>query len=78
MSVYVLDLGQYTSDDSLDVNKSGYVGSSKSTSGYLMNVAGRGVSQQSRLQKCVALSITGVEYIATVKANKKILWMKNL
>jgi hypothetical protein len=34
------------------------------------------VSWQSNLQKCVALSTTKVEFIATTKACKEMLWMK--
>ena len=48
----------------------------KSTSGYLMTFSGGDVSQQSRLQKCVALSTIEVEYIAATEACKELLWMK--
>ena len=48
----------------------------KSTSGYLMTFAGVAVSCQSRLQKCVALSTTEAEYMATTEACKELLWMK--
>jgi hypothetical protein len=34
------------------------------------------VSWQSRLQKCVVLSTTKVEYIAITEAAKELLWMK--
>ncbi|KAK3019690.1 hypothetical protein RJ639_004165 [Escallonia herrerae] len=36
----------------------------------------RAVLWQSRLQKCVVLSTTKVEYIVATKAGKKMLWMK--
>jgi arginyl-tRNA--protein-N-Asp/Glu arginylyltransferase len=34
--------------------------------------------RQSKLQKCVALSITETEYIAITKACKELIWMKKL
>ncbi|KAD5318290.1 hypothetical protein E3N88_18236 [Mikania micrantha] len=43
----------------------------KSTSGYLMTYAGRAVSWQSRLQKCVALSTTEAEAFRTAANRKK-------
>ena len=48
----------------------------KSTSGFLFSFAGGAVSWQSKLQKCVTLSTTDVEYIAATEAGKKMLWMK--
>jgi hypothetical protein len=48
----------------------------KSTLGFLFTFAGRVVSWQSKLQKCVALSTTEVEYIAATEAGKEMLWMK--
>ena len=48
----------------------------KSTSGYLFTFAGGAISWQSKLQKCVSLSTTEVEYITTTKAGKEMLWMK--
>ena len=48
----------------------------KSTSGYLFTFAGGAISWQSKLQKCVSLSTTKVEYITTTKAGKEMLWMK--
>ena len=47
------------------------------TLGYLMTFSEGVVSWQSRLQKCVALSTTEVEYIAAAKACKELLWMKH-
>ncbi|RVW35631.1 Retrovirus-related Pol polyprotein from transposon TNT 1-94 [Vitis vinifera] len=52
------------------------VDSRKSTSGYLITFSGRAVSWQSKLQKCIALSTTEVEYIAITEASKELLWMK--
>ena len=60
-----------------DANYAGDADSRKSTSGYMMTYAGGAVSWQSRLQKCVSLSTTDVEYIAAVDAWKEVLWMKN-
>jgi len=48
----------------------------KSTSGFVLTFAGGVVSWQSRLQKCVSLSTTEAEYIATTEACKEMLWMK--
>ena len=59
-----------------DANMAGDVDSRKSTSGYLITYSGGAVSWQFRLQKCVALSTTKAEFIATTKACKEILWMK--
>ncbi|GMI77269.1 hypothetical protein HRI_001396200 [Hibiscus trionum] len=48
----------------------------RSTSGYLINYAGGAVACQSRLQKCVALSTTELEFIVATEACKEMLWMK--
>lgn len=72
-----------------DADMTGDVDSRKSTSGYLTTFAGGAVSQQSKLQKCVALSTTEAEYIAATEyiatteyiaateACKEMLWLKN-
>ena len=60
-------------DDYTDANMSGHIDSSKPTSGYLMTFARGVVSWQSKLQKCVVLSITKSEYIAATKACKELL-----
>ena len=59
-----------------DSNMAGDVDSRKSTSGYLITFSGGAVSWQSRLQKCVTLSTTEVEYITATEACKELLWMK--
>ncbi|KAJ4721959.1 Retrovirus-related Pol polyprotein from transposon TNT 1-94 [Melia azedarach] len=59
-----------------DADLAGDIDSRKSTSGYLINFAGGAVSWQSRLQKCVALSTTEAEFIATTESCKELLWMK--
>ena len=46
------------------------------TSGYWMTFSGGVVSWQSKLQKCVALSITEAKYIVAAEACKELLWMK--
>ena len=48
----------------------------KSTSGYLFTFVGGAISWQSKLKKCVTLSTTEAEYIATAKVGKGILRMK--
>ncbi|KAI4347747.1 hypothetical protein L6164_008530 [Bauhinia variegata] len=63
-------------DGYTDADMIGDVDSRKSTSGYLMTFVGGAVSWQSKLQKCVALSSTEVEYIAITEARKELLWMK--
>ena len=42
----------------------------------MFTFAGGAVSWQSKLYKCVALSITEAEYIAAIEATKEMLWMK--
>ena len=54
----------------------GDVNSRKSTPGYLMTFARGAVSWKSRLQKCVALSSTEVEYITATEVSKELLWMQ--
>ncbi|GMI67402.1 hypothetical protein HRI_000409500 [Hibiscus trionum] len=53
----------------------GDIDSGRSTSGYLITYVRGVVAWQSRLQKCVALSTTESEFIATTKACKEMLWM---
>ena len=60
----------------LDADMVGNLDSRKSTSGFLMTFIGGAVSWQSKLQKCVALSTTKVEYITMTEACKKALWME--
>ena len=49
----------------------------KPTLRYLITFAGEAMSWLTKIQKCVALSTTEVEYIAATEACKKMLWMKN-
>ena len=48
----------------------------KSTFGYLFTLVGGVISWQSKLQKCVSISTTEVEYTIAIEAGKKMLWMK--
>ena len=59
----------------IDSNMERGVNNRKSTSDYLMTFSGGVVSWKSRLQKCVALSITKAECIATTTC-KELLWLK--
>ena len=59
-----------------DSDMVGNVDNRRFTSGYLMTFSGGTVSWQSKLQKCVALSTTEVEYIVASEACKELLWMK--
>ena len=60
----------------IDADMAGDLDGRKSTSGFLFTFAGGAVSWQSKLQKCVALSITEAEYITATEAEKEMLWMK--
>lgn len=70
--------GKLKLDGDTDVDIVTDIDSRKSTSEYMMTFVGGSVSLQSKLQKCVALSITVAEYIATVEACKEALWLKKL
>lgn len=48
----------------------------RSTSGFVLTFAGGAVSWQSRLHKCISLSTTESEYIATTEVCKEMLWMQ--
>ena len=53
----------------------GDVDSSKSTSGYIYTIDGTTMSWMSKLQKCIALSYTEVEYMTIAEAGKLMIWM---
>jgi hypothetical protein len=55
-------------------NMAGDIDSRKST--FEITIFKGVVSWQSNLQKCVALSTIKIEFIATTKARKEMLWMK--
>lgn len=59
-----------------DSDMAGDIDSRKSTSGYLIKLAGGAISWQSKLQRCVALSTTEAEFIAITEACKDLLWLK--
>ena len=61
---------------SIDVDMDGDIDTRKSTPGYMMTFVGGAVSWQSRLQKCVVLSITEAKYIIVAEGCKELLWMK--
>ena len=63
-------------EDYVDADWAGDLDGRKSTSGYSLTFAGGVVSWQSRLQKCVVLFTTEVEYIAANEAGKEMLWLK--
>ena len=46
----------------------------KSTLGYMVTFVGGVVAWQSKLQKCVALSTTEIEFISITEALKELLW----
>ena len=59
-----------------DSDMAGGLDCKKSTSRYLFTFAGGAISWQSKIQKCVSLSTTKAEYIATTEIGKEMLWMK--
>ena len=59
----------------VDSDYAGHVDTRRSTSGYVFTFAGGAVSWMSRAQKCVALSTTQVEYIATIEGYKEAIWL---
>ena len=59
-----------------DADMAGDMDTRKSTTGYLYTFVGATVSWVSRLQRIAALSITKVDYIATIEACKEMLWMQ--
>ena len=50
----------------------------KSTIGYLFTFSGGAISWQLKLQKCVALSTTDVEYIVATEVGKDVIWLKGV
>ena len=59
-----------------DANMAKDIDTRKSTSGFVVLFTGGVVSWQSKLQKCIALSMTEAEYVATTELCKEMLWMK--
>ena len=50
----------------------------RSTSGYVFTFGGGAVSWMSHAQKCIALSITKTEYVATIEGCKEAIWLDQL
>eukprot|EP00253_Pinus_taeda_P009603 PITA_09603 len=88
---WVLQYLRGTSSYCITYNKSsefvcGYVDSDfagdldkrRSTSGYVLTLAGGAISWMSKLQNIVALSTTEAEYIAASHACKEVIWLKGL
>eukprot|EP00253_Pinus_taeda_P008669 PITA_08669 len=50
----------------------------RSTSGYVLTLAGGAISWMSKLQNIVALSTTEAEYIVASHASKEAIWLKGL
>ena len=48
----------------------------KSTSGHIIIFSRGAIAWQSRIQKCVSLSITEAEFITATESYKEILWTK--
>ena len=59
----------------MDADLGGVVDSRKSTSRYIYTIGGTTVSWMSRLQNCVSLSSTEVEYVAIAEAGKEMIWL---
>ena len=60
----------------MDVDMAGDLDNRKSTTRYLFTFSVRAISWQSKLQKCVALLTTNVEYIAATEVSKDMIWLK--
>ena len=60
----------------MDSDMAGDLDNIKSTTGYLFTFSGGALSCHSKLQKCVALSTTEVEYIAATEYDKEMIWLK--
>jgi hypothetical protein len=50
----------------------------RSTSGYILTLAGAAVSWSSRVQKTVALSSTEAEYMSLSDASRQLVWVRSL
>ena len=61
----------------IDVDMAGDLDDKKSTSEFLLTFVEGAMSWQLKLQKCVALSTTKVEYIAMTEAGKEMFWLKD-
>jgi hypothetical protein len=59
----------------VDSDMEGDKDSRRSTTGYVFTIGGTIVSWISKLQKVVSLSTTEVEYVASTKASKEMIWL---
>ena len=55
-----------------------YIDTRTFTSSFVVLYAGGAVSWQSKLQKCIALSTTKAEYVATTELCKEVLWIRKI
>ena len=55
-----------------DSDRAGDADGRRSTSGFVVTLVGGAISWQSKLQRCVALSTTEVEYLAAIEAGKEL------
>ena len=62
----------------VDADYAGCPVSRKSTIGYLFTFAGGAISWVPRLQGCITISTTEVEYVAATKAAKEAIWLSHL
>jgi len=62
----------------VDSDYAGDLDKSKSTTGYVFQIAGGAVSWVSKLQVVVATSTTEAEYVASTQASKEAIWLKML
>ena len=60
----------------IDSDMAGDLDNRKSTAGCLFTFSVGAISLRLKLQKCVPLSTTEVEYIMNTEAGKKITWLK--
>lgn len=61
-----------------DADHGGNIDNGRSTSGYIIRMAGAAISWSSRLQPVVTLSTTEAEYVAAVRTAQEVLWLRSL
>ena len=69
--------GKVTLQGFVEDDLGGDVDLRKSTSGYIYTTGRTTVSCMSRIQKCVSLSSTEVEYVVIAEAGKEIIWLED-
>ena len=60
----------------IDADMAEDVDGKKSTTAYVYTLGGTTISQVSKLQKIVALSITKAEYVVVTEASKEMIWLQ--